>query len=245
MNTVLHEEAQGNLDALAKNPYPGRGLVLGLTADVSKLVLIYWIMGRSENSRNRVFSSDGGRLFTEAADPSKVKDPSLIIYDAMLEADGVYAVSNGHQTEAALAACLHSGSLERGLSIFQYEPDAPNFTPRITGVLSVRDDRPLAEIAILRKAHGSPECEREFFRYEKIPAGYGYCVTTYAGDGEPLPPFVGEPLLVPLPGVDGDSLVETYWQALDEKNRVSLAVKLVSLDSPERAVKIANKYRKV
>ncbi len=237
------EIAHSNLGLLKANSYPGRGLVLGRSQDGNHLAQIYWIMGRGDSSRNRVFSLDGGRLFTEPADPSKIKDPAetaLTIYDAMLENEGYYVVSNGaHTRDIAVGGypdvCLHG---------FQYEPDGPNFTPRIAGAISLKSKvRPIAEIAILRKSPWDDSCERIFHRYAALAAGFGHCITTYMGNGSPLPSFRGEPLLVPLIG-DASDLMHSFWAALNEENRVSLAVKLIDIETGVSETKIVNKYQK-
>jgi IMP cyclohydrolase len=232
--------ATRNLRSLHQNPYPGRGLILGLDETDENLIQVCWIMDRSENSRNRIFDSEFGRLFTVPRDPSKVQDPSLIIYDAMVENDGHYVVSNGHQTNSVLAGISNGFGFKHGLIDWQYEP---NFTPRITGVISTRNE-PLAQISILRKSQWSGRCDRFFFRYESLGTSYGYCITTYLGDGDPLPAFQGEPLLVPLPG-DIEQVAQLYWQTLNPLNLVSLAVKFISKETGRSEIKIINKYERI
>ena len=248
--------AESNLIALQENPYPGRGLVVGVDHSGENLVQVYWIMGRSTNSRNRVFSVDGGRLFTEAADPSKMENPSLIIYNAMREKLGshgppsFYIVSNGDQTDTVFAefdALIHPyyTNLQTCLSCkdTEYEPDAPNFTSRITAVTHHLMDSWRTEIVVLRKSPWSDACHRFCYDYSDIPNGMGFCVTTYSGDGNPLPAFVGEPLLMPLPG-DINGLLSCYWSALNENNRVSLAVKFISIATGKSAIVVQNKFSK-
>lgn len=251
----LKLQAQANLFALGQNPYPGRGFVVGLDGAGENLVQVYWIMGRSENSRNRIFGHEGtGCLFTEAADPSKVKDPSLIIYNAMGEIRSIGAryavVSNGQQTDAVLDGLCKSIGPHRSLLTYQYEPDAPNFTPRITAVSYWAETASAlyesgAEIVLLRKGHGGNKqsCDRFLFTYGALEPGLGYCLTTYSGDGSPLPSFYGEPLLMPLEG-GMEQLANTYWYSLNEENRVSLAVKFIPREGPSK-VHIINKYSKV
>lgn len=236
--------AAKNLDWLSTNEYPGRGLILGCNAAGTHLVQIYWIMGRSENSRNRVFGSKGGRLFTEAADPSKMKDPSLIIYNAMLEREGAFLVSNGDQTDTAMAHLIGGDAFAIALRDREYEPDAPNYTPRITGLCSLNGQHPEASISILRKSPWGSGCDRINFSYETLEPGYGHCVTTYMDDGNPLPSFTGEPLLMPL-GKEQQEVLETYWNALDGENLVSLAVKFINRDSGKSEILIENNYKKV
>lgn len=240
--------AHGNHCALSTNPYPGRGLVLG-TMTSGEAVQIYWVMGRSEGSRNRILATDGvsGRVFTRAADPSKVKDPSLIIYDAMAESPhgNRFVVSNGNQTNAMEWALVDTGNpiaaLERGLEKFSYEPDAPIFTPRITGVVTRKTNGEfLACIAILRKSLLGDSCQRSLYQFDEIPAGYGFCVTTYDGDGNPPPPFKGGPFLLALEA-DLKDAAYVFWDALNKENRVSLATKLIPRSGKSEVV-IVNKY---
>lgn len=236
--------AQTNLCALHENPYPGRGLVVGLDPSATCLIQAYWIMGRSPNSRNRIFATQGGRLWTEAADPSRVKDPSLIIYNAMDELNGLYMVSNGDQTDTIVQAMLAGADAFQALNTRQYEPDAPNFTPRISAVCDLRHGRPTTELSVLKKSPFSEGCERQFFRYEQFCPGLGHCITTYTGDGEPLPPFQGEPYVLPL-GETPSTIMDTFWGALNEVNRVALAVKSIELSSGVSEILIRNQYEKV
>jgi hypothetical protein len=212
---------------LAANPYPGRGLVLGRSSDGSSWLQLYWIMGRSANSRNRVFVSDGATLRTEPFDPSAVEDPSLILYDAMLELERVYVVSNGDQTRTIVEALARGGSFEAALATREREPDAPNFTPRISGLIDLRGAEPAFALSILKANRADPErTDRITFRPAPPPAGFGLGLTTYQGDGSPLPSFEGEPLWLPLGG-SPEALIERYWSALDRENRVSLALKRI------------------
>lgn len=239
--------AQENLEQrIRRNPYPGRGIVVGLSSDLARLVQAYWIMGRSPNSRNRVFCADGGELWTEPADPSKVQDPSLIIYHAMRELEGVYLVSNGDQTDT-LWHCLRSGgAAEHALVTRMHEPDAPNFTPRISAVLDLRSGVASAKLSVIKASPFGPEGSlRHYFHVDDFCPGFGHCITTYVGDGDPLPPFEGEPFLLPLEA-DGDAIADALWDALDEENKVALAVKTIEMDrAAGSALTIRNKYRKV
>jgi len=236
--------AGNNEVRLVGNPYPGRGIVVGLDETGQFLVQVYWIMGRSENSRNRVFGKDDtGRVFTEAADPSKVKDPSLIIYNAMREAMPRYCwvVSNGHQTDPL----VDSGeSFALTMCRWSYEPDAPNFTPRISAAsLWGPKDIPNVLISILRKSLWSDACDRHFYEINDLGKGFGYCIHTYRGDGDPLPAFQGEPYLLTLVG-DIEGVANDYWEMLNPENRVSLAVKFIPKSGLSKVV-IRNKYQKV
>lgn len=243
MIPTLSSAAQ-NFQALQANPYPGRGIVVGLDASAAALVQVYWIMGRSANSRNRVFEAEAGLLRTAAADPAKVADPSLIIYNAMRELKGLYVVSNGDQTDTAIQGLLAGATFSQALSTRQYEPDRPNYTPRISALCSLRDGLPIAEISLLKRSAFGMGCDRQLFRYESFAPGYGFCVTTYAGDGDPLPSFQGEPRLLPLEG-NADRIADAYWAALNAENRVSLAVKMIDIASGASTIVIRNQYQKV
>lgn len=226
---------------LRDNPYPGRGIVMGMDETGKNMVQIYWIMGRSENSRNRIFRQEGGRLFTEALYPAKVENSCLIIYNAMQETKTFFVVSNGCQTDEVLN---HPGArgLPYGLDGYQYEPDSPNYTPRITGAWY--RDIPSFQFAVLRKSRWSEACDRIFYTYETIAPGFGYCITTYLGVGNPLPAFTGEPLLMLLPG-DINEVLGIYWNALNEENRVSLAVKFIQVSTGKSVIRVENKFHKV
>jgi len=236
-------EAEGNLRALRDNPYPGRGIIVGMDESGGALVQVYWIMGRSANSRNRVFESEGGHVWTAAADASKVKDPSLIIYNAMRELKGLYVVTNGDQTDTIVQAALAGASMSQALNTRRYEPDAPNFTPRISAVCSLRDGVPVSELSILKKSALGAGCDRQTFRIEQFAKGYGHCITTYAGDGDPLPSFRGEPYILPLTG-DIGGVARSIWAVLNPANRVSLAVKFIDLGNGASRLHIVNQYAK-
>lgn len=231
-----------NLSALASNPYPGRGIICGLDESSKYLIQVYWIMGRSENSRNRIFViEDGGVLKTAAADPAKVKDPSLIIYTAMSETLTKYAVSNGHQTVDALS----ESGLDLAMMNWTYEPDQPNYTPRISALLEPKVwSEQVVEMSILKKSPINDECERHIYNLPLSIPGLGYCITTYAGDGNPLPPFAGDPYLLPLAGSIED-VARAIWAVLNEDNRVSLAVKFIEIKKRETLMTVINKYNAV
>jgi len=241
----LQQIAQANLETrLQQSTYPGRGVVLGLDETGSRLIQAYWIMGRSPNSRNRVFETDGTSVWTEAADPSQVKDPSLIIYNALREAPGVFIVTNGDQTDTIYQAVLHGGTFEQALCVRAYEPDAPNFTPRISGIFELGIGQPVGRLSVLKKSPFDATTLRMHWTYEGFGKGLGHCITTYMGDGSPLPAFEGEPYLVPLVG-DPASIAETLWNALDADNRVSLCVKAIDPDDLVSEVVVVNQYEKV
>ncbi len=235
--------AWSNYAELGRNLYPGRGIVVGRDETGKYLIQVYWVTGRSEKSRNRIFDADydAGRLFTEAADAAKMMDPSLVIYNAMRERGSFYIVGNGDQTDT-VADSPHLPHLNTALQGRIYEPDSPNFTQRITAVC-VLQARPCVQMSILRKSVIGETCDRMFYEFVLKP-GCGYCIMTYAGDGDPLPPFRAEPLLMPLCGSMID-IANAYWNALNESNRVSLAVKFVKIRSGRSTIHIINKYEKV
>lgn len=235
--------AERNMLALGENPYPGRGIVIGTDKTGKYMVQVYWIEGRSPNSRNRVLTEKDGAVFTEAADPAKMKDPKLIIYNAMRERGPRYVVSNGDQTDTVIQGIRSRYNLMDTMMEREYEPDEPNFTPRITGLCSLDSLDPRFQLAILRRSPWGT-CERHFFTYEQVAAGFGYCIHTYMGDSDPLLSWHGEPLLMPLKG-GIEEIAASYWDKLDEANRVSLAVKFIHMELGVSDTNIVNKYTKV
>ncbi len=238
----IGETAEKNFQThLKDNPYPGRGLVLGRSEE-DVWVIIYWIMGRSANSRNRRFVVEGGALRTEPVDSALVKDPSLIIYEAMLDLPGTYLVSNGDQTRTMYETLKKAGAIEEALSSREREPDAPNFTPRINGMLSFRGPSVKAVLAILKANPVDPALTDRYYYYPAGPAtGFGLGLTTYSGDGDPLPAFTGEPLLLPCKG-KGEAVLNAYWDALDKENRVSMAVKEITNQGTRNRILTANRF---
>ncbi|NIA22055.1 MAG: inosine monophosphate cyclohydrolase [Anaerolineaceae bacterium] len=232
-----------NVAALRRNPYPGRGIVIGLSPDGKRYVQVYWIMGRSENSRNRIFVNEGGIVKTRAYDESKVEDPSLIIYNATRVAGKCHVVSNGAQTDTVCAGMAAGKSFEQSLSGARYEPDAPNFTPRISGVVNLADPANPIQLSVLKASPAEPElCLRQTFCWERGTRGLGYCITTYTTDGSPLPSFEGEPYAVPLLD-DAAETARFYWDVLNEDNKISLAVKSIDRQTAEVALEIVNKHQ--
>lgn len=229
---------------VAANPYPGRGLVIGKSATGTSWFQVYWIMGRSPNSRNRQFALEGVTLRTEPFDPSKVEDPSLIIYEAMLELPKKFLVSNGDQTRTLNDGLVAGMSMRKALSVREREPDAPNYTPRITGMLDLSGDKPEISLSILKANKIDPTYSDRHYYYPHDPAaGIGYGLTTYMGDGSPLPTFDVDPLLLPL-GNTAQETLELYWSKLDEENRISLAVKEIAIDGSSSRIVLKNKYTK-
>ncbi len=238
-NTI--SSAQQNLDLLGKNPYPGRGIVIGVSPDGQSFMQVYWIMGRSENSRNRIFAEDNGFVKTKAFDEKKLTDPSLIIYYPARHTGSAHIITIGDQTDTVFEALKNGGSFEGALSTRTFEPDAPNFTPRISGIVDLNDTTAVYRLSILKSVTGTDGgCSRNTFAFEKGIAGTGHCIHTYAGDGNPLPSFSGEPYAVPLFASIKET-AETYWNHLNEENRVSLMVKKIDMKSGKSEITIINK----
>jgi len=239
----LDQIAADNLRQLEANPYPGRGIVLGRSADGTRLVELYWIMGRSANSRNRQFVAEGGRLRTEALDPSAMTQPELVIYTAMDALDDHHVVTNGDHTDTLIQALRAGRSYRAALRSRAHEPDGPHYTPRIAG--GIRAAEGDAWLAIVKADPGDPgRSLREDFEFEALPPGWGWCVSTYAGDGDPLPSFVGEPRLLPLAG-DLEALLEAMWDRLHPENRVAIALKAIDPATGRDSLRIINARSRV
>ena len=232
----LHVFAEQNFGRhLAANSYPGRGIVVGRLEspeDEEIWVQIYWIMGRSENSRNRRFVVGGPadtELRTEARDPALVSDPTNIIYDAMLELPNIYLVSNGDHTRTIQDTIERSARFEDALAVREREDDPPNYTPRIASMLDLRGHGELAFAILRANAADHEETDRIVWRFPFPPKGLGYGITTYRHDGNPLPPYAGDPLWLPLVG-SAEEVADAYWNILDEDNKIALAVKLIGAE---------------
>jgi len=227
-------------ESVGKSAYPGRGILAGKAPD-GRLFLAYFIMGRSVNSRNRVFVPDGDGLRTQAFDPALLKDPSLVIYAPVRILGNNTIVTNGDQTDTIADALKSGGSFESALNTRAFEPDAPNFTPRISAMAAVEGGDFSLRMGILKSA--DPEgssCCRFFYNYERVAPGLVYFLHTYRGDGDPLPPFEGEPERVAIPDMDIDRLTEEIWRALNPENRVSLWVRTVDLSTLAAGMRIVN-----
>lgn len=212
---------------LRDNPYPGRGIVLGRSADGAFAIAAYFIMGRSENSRNRVFVPTEDGIRTQAHDPAKMTDPSLIIYHPVRMAGRGLIVTNGDQTDTVRDYILSGRTFVEALKSRTFEPDAPNFTPRISGLLSPDGS---FQLSILKSADGNPACCcRCFYHYDAPLAGEGRFIHTYQGDGSPLPSFEGEPVRIALEDPNPDALADRVWTALNPDNKVSLFVRYIRL----------------
>ena len=226
---------------LKGNSYPGRGIVIGKSEDGSKAVTAYFIMGRSENSRNRVFVEEGNGIRTQAFDPSKLVDPSLIIYAPVRVLGNKTIVTNGDQTDTIYEGMDKQMTFEQSLRSREFEPDAPNYTPRISGIMHLENGVYNYAMSILKSNNGNPDaCNRYTFAYENPVAGEGHFIHTYMQDGEPLPSFVGEPKLVAIPN-DMDTFAEMLWTSLNEDNKVSLFVRYIDIATGEYETKIINK----
>ena len=229
------------MNYLSQHSYPGRGIVLGRTADNKKAAVAYFIMGRSENSRNRIFETTGDGIRTRAFDESKMTDPSLIIYHPVRLLDnGLLVVTNGDQTDTIRDAIAEGHCYRHALIQRKFEPDGPNWTPRISGV--VKPDGSY-NLSILKSMDGDPACCcRYFFEYDSPIAGTGHFIHTYQENAEPLPSFQGEPRRVAIDAADAQSWAKTLWAALNAENKVSLYVQLFDLESGTRDVAIINKH---
>ncbi len=227
-------------DLLASNPYPGRGIAVGLTADGKRAVFVYFIMGRSANSRNRVFRELNGELRTEPFDPLKLEDPSLIIYSPVKTVGKDTIVTNGDQTDTIEESLKAGHCFRHGLMRRKFEPDAPNFTPRISAILHT-EGRFSYEMSILKSADGTDgACDRFFFAYEPVK-GFGHFLHTYEGNGEPLPSFTGEPRRIFVPD-DLKDFGETIWNALDPDNKISLYLRAIDLKDGTTESVLYNKF---
>lgn len=238
--------ANENLRKLLLNSYPGRGIVVGMDQN-GNLIQIYWIQGRSPSSRNRVFEEgEKGVVRTSAADRTvDMGDTSLIFYRAMAERGGMYVVSNGDQTDTIIEYDSDGHTFFQALRTRQYEPDAPNYTPRISAACFLRRSGPSAEISILKRSLFGEGTDRDLYRYEEFQRGYGYCVHTYMDDGDPLPSFEGRPYLIPITGGGIGDIAENLWPALHSPHMVALVVKQIDVSTGKSAIHIKNKYKVV
>ncbi len=213
---------------LKENAYPGRGIVIGKSKDGTKAVTAYFIMGRSENSRNRVFVEDGEGIRTQAFDPSKLTDPSLIIYAPVRVLGNKTIVTNGDQTDTIYEGMDRQLTFEQSLRSREFEPDGPNYTPRISGVMHIENGKYNYAMSILKS------------NYENPVAGEGHFIHTYMHDGNPLPSFEGEPKLVEIPD-DIDAFTKNVWESLNQDNKVSLFVRFIDLETGDYETRIVNK----
>ena len=228
-------------EELSSTTDPGRGIVIGKTPDGKKAAIAYFIMGRSENSRNRIFVKDGEGIRTEAFDPSKLEDPSLIIYAPVRVLGNKTIVTNGDQTDTIYDLMDKQYTFEQALRTREFEPDAPNYTPRISGVLHFDNGSFNYAMSILKSNNGNPEaCNRYTFAYENPIAGEAHFIHTYMGDGNPLPSFEGEPTLVDVPD-NMEDFADLVWNNLNNDNKVSLFVRYINIEDGSYETKIINK----
>lgn len=228
---------------LKENSYPGRGIIVGRSEDGTKAVIAYFIMGRSSNSRNRIFVEDGEGIRTQAFDPSKLEDPSLIIYAPVRVLGNKTIVTNGDQTDTIYDGMDKQLTFEQSLRSREFEPDGPNYTPRISAVLHLEKGEFNYAMSILKSNHGDPSsCRRYTFAYENPAAGEGHFIHTYMHDGNPLPSFEGEPKLVEMMD-DMDAFTEMLWDSLNPDNKVSLFVRYLNIEDGTYETRIVNKNK--
>ncbi len=226
---------------LSANTYPGRGIILGKTPDGTKAVAVYFIMGRIANSRNRIFVTEGAGIRTEAYEPEKMEDPSLVIYAPVRVLGNKTIVTNGDQTDTIYECMDKQMTFEQSLRTREFEPDAPNYTPRISGILHIEKGTYNYAMSIIKTADGDPSaCDRFTFAYNNPIPGEGHFLHTYLGDGNPLPSFEGEPERVDV--LDGiDAYTELLWKNLNEDNKVSLFVRYINITDGTYESRIMNK----
>lgn len=228
-------------EELKQNTYPGRGIIIGKSADNTKAVTAYFIMGRSENSRNRIFIEEGRGIRTQAFDPSKLTDPSLIIYAPVRVLGNKTIVTNGDQTDTIYEGMDRQLTFEQSLRTREFEPDGPNFTPRISGIMHIEDGNYNYAMSIIKSSDGNPEsCCRYTYAYESPLPGEGRFIHTYMQDGNPLPSFEGEPKRVEISG-DIDTFTQAVWESLNEENKVSLFVRFINIADKSEETRIVNK----
>ena len=228
-------------DLLKTNEYPGRGIATGRTPDGSHAVIVYFIMGRSENSRNRIFAVDGDGIRTQAYDPSKLSDPSLVIYAPVRVLGNNTIVTNGDQTDTIYEMMKNGSTFEQALLTREFEPDAPNYTPRISAILNIENGRFNYSMSILKSNNGNPEaCSRYTFNYENPVNGEGHFIHTYMHDGDPLPSFEGEPELIETRN-DMEEFGSLVWESLNPDNKVSLFIRYINIADGSYTSKTYNK----
>lgn len=228
---------------LKENAYPGRGIVIGKSKDGKTAVTAYFIMGRSSNSRNRVFVEEGEGIRTQAFDPSRLEDPSLIIYAPVRVLGSKTIVTNGDQTDTIYEGMEKGLTFEQSLRSREFEPDGPNYTPRISGVMQIEGGKFDYSMSILKSNNGNPDCcDRYTFSYDNPAAGEGRFIHTYMHDGNPLPSFEGEPKLVEICG-DIDTFTNMVWTNLNEENKVSLFVRYIDIATGKYETRIVNKNK--
>ncbi len=231
---VIDKELKGNA-------YPGRGIIIGKSPDGKKAVTAYFIMGRSVNSRNRIFVEEGEGIRTQAFDPAKLTDPSLVIYAPVRVLGNKTIVTNGDQTDTIYEGMDRQMTFEQSLRSREFEPDAPNYTPRISGIMHIENGNYNYAMSILKSSDGNPgSCSRYTFAYENPAAGEGHFIHTYQCDGDPLPSFEGEPKRIGMQD-DMDAFTDLLWESLNEENKVSLFVRYIDIATGKYETRIVNK----
>ena len=229
---------------LEGNTYPGRGIILGMTPDGAKAAIAYFIMGRSENSRNRVFVEDGAGIRTQAFDPAKLSDPSLIIDSPVRVLDEHTVVTNGDQTDTVYDFMADGKTFEEALRTRTFEPDSPNYTPRISGIVTLSEEAFSYKLSILKSNNGNPDSvQRFFYEYAQPVAGEGHFIHTYACDGNPIPSYEGDPQGVVIEENDLDAFTKTVWEGLNADNKVSLFTRFIDLKTGKTESRIMNKNK--
>lgn len=216
---------------LSQNEYPGRGIIIGMSPSGKNYIQIYWIMGRSNNSKNRIFEIDNNFVRTKAFDENKIVDPSLIIYYPIKDIKNYHIVSNGDQTDTIYEYIDNNNTFENALNIWEFEPDPPNYTPRISGFIDLRKENANYGLSILKSINHNKElCQRNYYYYNKFINGFGYCIHTYKENGNPVPPFDREPFIVRI-FEDIEDNLKHFWNLLNEENKISLLVKYINIDN--------------
>lgn len=240
--TNMQVLAEQNFATIASKQYPGRGIIQGLSPSGDYVVQLYWLMGRSVNSRNRVLLAAGDTVRTEAFDPSLLSDPSLIIYNSVRTLNNWHILGNGDQTDSIHAALSNGASFEEAVYERTFEPDPPTCTPRISAIFATGEPKPTLKLAIVKSDANDPEREiAAVFTYKNPRKGFGRFISTYHDNGEPIPPFSGEPLIVPLREDPQDTLA-LYWHAINEANKIAMLVKYVHVRTGEATVHIINRH---
>ena len=231
-----------NMQYLSERAYPGRGIVMGVTPDGLHAAIAYFIMGRSSNSRNRNFEKTEDGIRTVPYDSSLVEDPSLILYHPVRKWGNSLIVTNGDQTDTILAFLQAGKSFEEALKTRCYEPDAPHFTTRISGMVTIEKGNARIQMNLLRKAKGSDTCLMDTYAYEAPALGEAYIIHTYADNTEPLPPFMGEPKSLSIPYDDIDAFTQAVWESLHDENRISLYTCFLPLNGKAAFERIVNRF---